>query len=133
VLAKTRFALHAGLAFGAFHRYVYKPFRDGAFSSGVQGRLVAMAKAGAAALFVFHELKVAKADAEADSTLCHLVAPLDSLGAKLSTMGDRLKHGDANTSDLEGANTDVAKLTQNAQSSGTSIRETVPPAATVGS
>jgi len=32
-LAKTKFVLHAGLAFGAFHRYIYEPFRSGAFTS----------------------------------------------------------------------------------------------------
>jgi hypothetical protein len=26
----VKFVLHAGLAFGAFHRYIYKPFKAGA-------------------------------------------------------------------------------------------------------
>ncbi|MEV7908560.1 hypothetical protein AB0P04_43915, partial [Streptomyces anulatus] len=32
--AKIRFALHAGLALGAFHRYIYKPLRSGGFMAG---------------------------------------------------------------------------------------------------
>lgn len=32
-LATAKFVLHAGLAFGAFHRYIYKPLRAGAFTS----------------------------------------------------------------------------------------------------
>ena len=32
--AKTKFVLHAGLAFGAFHRYLYKPYKNHAFSKG---------------------------------------------------------------------------------------------------
>ena len=32
--AKTKFVLHAGLAFGAIHRYIYKPLRAGALHSG---------------------------------------------------------------------------------------------------
>ena len=29
--AKTRFVLHAAEGFGVFHRYLYKPYRNGAF------------------------------------------------------------------------------------------------------
>jgi hypothetical protein len=32
--AKTKFVLHAGLAFGAFHRYLYKPYQAGTFNKG---------------------------------------------------------------------------------------------------
>src|SRR4030088_2328381 len=52
--AKTKVVLHMGLAFGAFHRYIYKPLRAGAFKSGAAGRVKALLKAGAAALFAVH-------------------------------------------------------------------------------
>ena len=32
--AKTKFVLHAGLAFGAFPRFIYKPFKSGGLTSG---------------------------------------------------------------------------------------------------
>ena len=64
--AKTKFLLHAGLAFGAFHRYVYKPFKAGAFSHPLQHKL-ALLKAGAAALFVVHEVRKAREDAQASA------------------------------------------------------------------
>jgi hypothetical protein len=54
---KTKFALHAGLAFGAFHHFIYGPFKAG----GLHG-VAPLAKAGAAGLFTVHELKLAKAD-----------------------------------------------------------------------
>src|SRR5690348_4856596 len=57
--AKSKFVLHAGLAAGAFHRYIYKPYRRGALKKGVPGRKKALVKAGASALFAYHELKVA--------------------------------------------------------------------------
>ncbi|MBO0691872.1 MAG: hypothetical protein J2P58_03150, partial [Acidimicrobiaceae bacterium] len=52
--AKTKFVLHSALAFGAFHRYIYKPFRSGSFSSSnhFTKRLLAFGKATAAGLFV---------------------------------------------------------------------------------
>jgi hypothetical protein len=41
--AKTKFVLHAGLAFGAIHRYIYKPLRAGALRSGTPGRVKVLA------------------------------------------------------------------------------------------
>ncbi len=49
--AKTKFVFHAGLAFGAFHRYIYKPFRAGSFSRPLSHKK-ALLKAAVAALFV---------------------------------------------------------------------------------
>ena len=75
--AKTKFVLHAGLAFGAFHRYIYKPFRSGGFTPALKHKL-AIVKAGAAALFAYHEIKIALVDAQSSATLSKLVSP--SLG-----------------------------------------------------
>src|SRR5579871_5950614 len=51
---KTKFVLHAGLAFGAFHRYIYKPFKAGSFTG--PDKVKTIAKAAIAAAFVYHEL-----------------------------------------------------------------------------
>ena len=37
--AKTKFVLHAGLAFGAVHRYIYKPYRSGGFTPVLSHKL----------------------------------------------------------------------------------------------
>ncbi len=58
--AKTKFALHAGLAFGAFHRYLWKPYRAGTFGKGASGRVTAFVKGGLAALFVKREVRLAE-------------------------------------------------------------------------
>jgi hypothetical protein len=63
---KAKFALHSGLAFGAFHRYILKPYRAGTFRKEAPGRTKALVKASAAALFAYHELKVARTDAVCD-------------------------------------------------------------------
>lgn len=57
--AKTKFLLHAGLAFGAFHRYIYKPFKNGGFTP-VSSHKLAIVKAGAAGLFAYHEIKISE-------------------------------------------------------------------------
>lgn len=74
--ARTKFLLHAGLAFGAFHRYIYKPFLSGGFTPPLRHKL-AIVKAGAAALFAYHEIKIALIDAQSSALLSKLVSPAD--------------------------------------------------------
>jgi hypothetical protein len=64
--AKTKFLLHTGLAAGAFYRYIYDPWRAGAFKKGAPGRTKALAKAAASGVVVVHELKIAARDAQCD-------------------------------------------------------------------
>jgi hypothetical protein len=82
--AKTKFVLHAGLAFGAFHRYILKPYRAGALAKGAPGRTKALAKAGASALFAYHELKVARTDAVCDGPRLRRLA--DSVSSALASL-----------------------------------------------
>jgi len=62
--AKTRFVLHAAEGFGVFHRYLYKPYRNGAFRKGASGRIRTFLKAGAAALFIKRQVRRATEDAK---------------------------------------------------------------------
>ncbi len=118
--AKARFILHAGIAFGAFHRYIYKPYRAGAFKAGAPGRAKALAKAGASALVVAHEVKAARDAAAGDATLCKLVAPLDSLNGLATTLAPGLKSGSFNPTQL----LDLNKRIEDFKSStGTQIPE----------
>jgi hypothetical protein len=68
-LPTVKFALHAGLAFGAFHRWIYKPLKNGTFSGGILKHKVALVKAGLAGVFAYHELKLAIQDAQASPKL----------------------------------------------------------------
>lgn len=91
---KTKFLLHAGLAFGAFHRYIYKPFRAGGFSSGAPKRARTIAKAAASALFVYHELKEAEKAALSSDVLRRKVAtPLAAALAKVKDLPAALRSG----------------------------------------
>ena len=83
--AKTKFILHAGLAFGAFHRYIYKPLRAGDFRHPFSHKLTII-KAGLAAVFIRHELRLALADARASPTLSKLVAPITALQARIAAL-----------------------------------------------
>ncbi len=121
--AKTKFVLHAGVAFGAFHRYIYKPYRAGAFKSGAPERTKALAKAGASALVVAVEIKAAKNAAAGDPTLCKLVPSLDRLSGLVSTVAPGLTGGTFNPTQLLDLNKGIEDFKSNSSSSGASIPE----------
>jgi hypothetical protein len=98
--AKTKFVFHAGLALGVFHRYIYKPFKSGAFQSGQPGRLKAALKAAVAALFVVHELKLACKDANSSSLLRPLLAPLNLAVGEFDKLTAALKNGSFSTKQI---------------------------------
>jgi len=127
-LPTVKFALHAGLAFGAFHRWIYKPLKNGTFSGGLLKHKLALVKAGLAGLFAYHELKLAIQDAQASPKLQKLVAPVTALGDKLKSIGDGAKSGRVDESTISSANGDVASLSGLAKQAGISITSQEPSA-----
>jgi len=124
--AKTKFVLHTGLAFGAFHRYLYKPFQAGTFRSGAHGRITAFVKAGVAALFIKREVRLASEDAKANPTLCKLIAaPLQAISDQVSGVASSLATGD--TTGITGIEQAVQTVEGKASSVGTSIQENTNP------
>jgi predicted small secreted protein len=120
--AKTRFVLHAGLAFGAFHRYLYKPLKAGSFQAGATGRIKTFIKAGLAALFIKREVRLAYDDTTANPTLCKAIAsPLQDIGNKISDAVSALKGGDS--SQLTSLEQSVQGVESNAASTGNTIQE----------
>lgn len=130
-LPTVKFALHAGLAFGAFHRWIYKPLKNGTFSGGVLKHKLALVKAGLAGLFAYHELKIAIQDAQASPKLQKLVAPVTALGDKLKSLGDSAKSGSIDPSTITSANGDVTSLSGLAKQAGISITPQEPSASAV--
>jgi hypothetical protein len=120
--AKTKFVAHAALGFGAFHRYIYKPYRAGAFRSGAHGRLAAFIKAGLAALFIKREVRLADAAAQNSPALCKLiVTPLRTVSETVGAAVSKLKQGDASgINAVEGA---VSQVESQASSQGANIVE----------
>ena len=124
-LAKTKFVLHAGLAFGAFHRWIYKPAKAGELSHPLEHKLTTV-KAALAAAFVYHELKLALADAQADPTLSKLVAPITDLQNKLHGLAGSVKSGGASASDVDGLDSAVSSIKSQATAAGQPITEQTP-------
>ena len=126
-LAKTKFVIHAGLAFGAFHRWIYKPIKAGELTHPLSHKATAV-KAALAAAFVYHELKLALSAAQADPTLSKVVAPITALQTKIKDLGSSVKSGDAATVGQQAtqANDSVSSISSQSASSGQPITETVP-------
>jgi hypothetical protein len=123
--AKTKFVLHAGLAFGAFHRWIYKPAKAGTLRHPFQHPLTA-AKAALAAAFVYHEVKLALADAQADPTLSKLVAPITALQDKFHALAGSVKSGGVSSADVSGLASTISSIKDQASSAGQSITEQAP-------
>ncbi len=123
--AKTKFVLHAGLAFGAFHRWIYKPAKAGTLRHPFEHPLTA-AKAALAGAFVYHELKLALTDAQADPTLSKVVAPITALQTKIQDLAGSVKSGGASPADVAGLESSVSSIKDQAASAGQSITEQTP-------
>lgn len=120
--AKTKFVLHAGLAFGAFHRYLYKPYKAGTFKKGAKGRLVAFGKGGLAALFIKREIRLASEDVQANPTLCKAIAaPLAKIGNTVQAAFNKAKNGDG--SGLDSVNSAITSVTGLSKKDGVDIKE----------
>jgi hypothetical protein len=126
--AKTKFVLHAGLAFGAFHRYIYKPFRAHQFTKGAPGRTKAFAKAGAAGLFAAHELKQANRAALSDDRLRPLAQKVGGLSGQLTSLAASLKGGALSPSAIGGAAAAVDALGSQSSGAGAAIKDLATPA-----
>lgn len=123
--AKTKFVLHAGLAFGAFHRWIYKPARAGDFSHPFLHKLTVV-KAGLAGLFVYHELKLALQDARANRTLSKLVAPITALDNKMHSLAASIQGGHPDTNAITQSNGSINSLNQQASQAGQPVTDLTP-------
>ena len=118
--AKTKFVADVAIAGGAFKRYIYTPAKAGKFKKGANGKVVALVKAAAAGAFVINRLGAAKSAAEANPTLCKLLAqPIAKFSAAVSGLVRQAKGGagSINPSDVNSGNGFLSDL-HNAASQG---------------
>ena len=103
-IPKTRLLADLALTYGAFHRYLYKPYKAGAFHKGANGRTKAIIKAGLATAAIVKLLSNAMKNAAADPTLCKFVPSIDNVKASLSNLANKIKGGTATSSDADSTN-----------------------------
>lgn len=126
-LAKTKFLIHAGVAFGAFHRYILKPYQAGTFKKGAPGRKTAFVKAAAAGLVAYHQLKVAYKDALASDTLRPLATKLTNATGKLKDLAGSLKGGGLSPGAILGVGGGLTGIAGAAKGLGVNIKDRNPP------
>ena len=103
--AKTKFVADVAIAGGAFKRYIYTPAKAGKFKKGASGRVLALVKAAAAGAFTVNRLDAAKNAAEANPTLCKLLAaPIAKFSAAVSGLVSKAKSGSIDPSDVNSGN-----------------------------
>jgi hypothetical protein len=125
--AKTKFVLHAGLALGAFHRYIYKPYRAGNLRHPLSHK-AAVVKAALASAFAYHELKLAANDVKSSKLLSKLFAPITIVANKIRGLGGPIRSGQDPGSEISGANSSLASIKSTAASNGQPISDQVPSA-----
>jgi hypothetical protein len=97
--AKTKFVLHGGLAYGAFHRYIYKPYKAGSFKKGGPKHKRSIAKAVAATAFIVHELKEMNRAALSDDDLRPVAQKIGNILPSLTSLAAALRGGNLGTLD----------------------------------
>ena len=122
--AKTKFVLHTGLALGAFHRYIYKPWKAGKLKKGADGRVVALAKAAAAGAFSAHELGSARDAALSDDRLRGLGDRLTALTDSVKGLVPGLGNGNASSlSQIAKLSAGLGSITALAGAAGVNVKE----------
>ena len=101
-IPKTRLLADLGLTYGAFQRYLYKPYKAGAFQKGANGRTKALIKAGLATAAIVKLLSNASKNAAADPTLCKYVPNINNIKSSLSSLAGKVKNGSASATDIDG-------------------------------
>lgn len=101
-IPKTRLLADLALTYGAFHRYLYKPYKAGSFAKGANGRTKAIIKAALASAAIIKLLSNARDNAAADPTLCKFVPNIDSIKSSLSGLTGKIKDGTATSGDVDG-------------------------------
>jgi hypothetical protein len=127
--AKTRFVANAGLAAGAFQRYIYKPYKEGKFKANASGRKRATITAALAGLFIADQLRRARDNVRSDPSLCRvLAAPLDKLTSAVSALAERFKRGEIDEAGIAAVTGGLAGFHKTASKAGAGFTaKNVPP------
>lgn len=125
IFDKTRFALHLGAAYFAFHHWDLKPYQQGKFSAGAPGRTASMVKGGLALAFAAHEVSVARkiAATSGSPVLQKLDAGLNNLSTEMGSLGAGLKGGKLNPSDIKTLDSDTQSFGTESAAAGQPIKD----------
>lgn len=125
-LAKTRFAVDAGLAAGATYEFIVKPFKEGKFKKGHRGRTMALVKASLAGAFAYNRLNAAAANAQADPALSKALAPLTASIEGLKNLPHDFHKRDSADRTVNNYQDVIRKVKGAGSSAGAKVQDQVP-------
>ncbi|MFC9591462.1 hypothetical protein [Streptomyces sp. NPDC056944] len=131
-LAKTRFVANAGLAAGATYQWIVKPYREGKFKKGADGRTFALVKAGLAGAFTYNRLKAALNNAKGDPLLSKAVAPLTAGIESLKELGTKLRKGEVGDADVGVFESVINSVKEAGKSAGAEVKDQIPSTSQLG-
>ncbi|MFE7512616.1 hypothetical protein ACFU8I_15575 [Streptomyces sp. NPDC057540] len=131
-LAKTRFVANAGLAAGATYQWIVKPYREGKFKKGADGRTFALVKAGLAGAFTYNRLKAAVNNAKGDPLLSKAVAPLTAGIESLKDLGTKLRKGEVGAADVGAFESVINSIKDAGKSAGAEVKDQIPSTSQLG-
>ena len=121
--ARALYVTDAGLAAGAFTKWIYAPYTKSAFARGVTGRPGAIAKAAAASGYVVSQLQEVKASAQSDPALCRLtIGAIDKLTSTVRAIGARAKAGSVSPAQVTSAAAFLSRLQAASAEAGAAFR-----------
>ena len=120
--AALAFSGHAGVAFGTFYRFIYAPYKAGAFNPPRPSR-PALAKARSAAVLVARELETATRATRTSAALAKLRTPMMVLDDGFKAALAKLKSGRFKLAEIEAANLAISAIKGSATNAGLSIGE----------
>ena len=120
--AALAFSSHAGVAFGTFYRFIYAPYKAGAFNPPRPSR-PALAKARSAAVVVAREIEAATRATRTSAALAKLRTPMMVLDEGFKAALARLKRGRFKLAEIEAANVAISAIKGSATTAGLSIGE----------
>ncbi|QCX76281.1 hypothetical protein C9F11_13020 [Streptomyces sp. YIM 121038] len=126
--AKTRFVTNAGLAAGATYQWIVKPYRDGRFKAGADGRRFALVKAGIAGAFSYNRLRAALRNAQGDAALARAMAPLTAGIEALKDLPSKLRKGDSTEAVVGSFDDTINSVKEAGRAAGVEVTDQVPSA-----
>jgi hypothetical protein len=120
---KTKFVIHAALAFGVFHHFIWNPYRSGDLKHPLLHKFT-FVKAALAGLFVIHEAKLALHDAQGDRLLSKVVAPITAMETGVAALRGKLLHDQVDSTAINSANASAALAEADSNAAGQPISET---------
>lgn len=123
---KAQFAAHAGLGVGAFHQYLWQPYRQGAFDPNAAGRQEAVAKAALGATQTLREVTAALRDVEGCPDTRALTAAVRAGLAAIGRAATALATGAVDASLLTAIDDQLAAVHRQAAAVGIAVPDQAP-------